>query len=126
MKSTNILMFAFFIVFIFLGIMALKEGMPEPKEDRIYNILKTYMPYTLEKRVGGYSIVSKETGVKEKPPSKELFKRLDQLEKMWGKEYLKIDGNHLVILDKNKKVLKRIEFHTDAEKRWVQNFFEIR
>ena len=82
----KLLLFAFFAMFMFLGIMALKEGMPTPKNERVYSVLQKHMPYTLEKRVGGYSIVSNETGIKEKPPAKDLFLRLEQLEKLWQEQ----------------------------------------
>ena len=42
----KLLIFAFFVVFMFLGIMALEEGKPSHRDPRIYPILETYMPYT--------------------------------------------------------------------------------
>lgn len=122
----KLLIFAFFAIFMFLGIMALKEGMPSPKSERVYAILQKHMPYTLEKRVGGYSIVSSETGIKEKPPAKDLFLRLDQLEKLWGKDFLKLDNDFLVILDKNKNEIIKIELKTKEEKDWVKSYFEFK
>jgi hypothetical protein len=122
----KLLIFAFFIIFMFLGINALKEGMPSHKNERVYSFLQTYMPYTLEKRVGGFSIVSKETGIKEKPPAKDVFMRLEQLEKMWGKDFLKLDNDELVILDKEKKELGKIELKSKEEKVWVVNYFELK
>ena len=119
----KLLLFAFFAIFMFLGIMALKEGMPTPKNERVYSILQKHMPYTLEKRVGGYSIVSNETGIKEKPPAKDLFLRLEQLEKMWGKDFLKLDNDILIVLDKNKNEVTKIELKTKEEKDWVKEYF---
>jgi hypothetical protein len=110
---------------MFLGIMALKEGMPTPKNERVYSILQKHMPYTLEKRVGGYSIVSNETGIKEKPPAKDLFLRLEQLEKMWGKDFLKLDNDILIVLDKNKNEVTKIELKTKEEKAWVKEYFSF-
>jgi hypothetical protein len=121
----KLLLFAFFAIFMFLGIMALKDGMPSPKNERVYSILQKHMPYTLEKRVGGYSIVSNETGVKEKPPAKDLFLRLEQLEKLWGKEFLVLDNDILVILDKNKNEITRVELKTKEEKDWVKEYFSF-
>ena len=40
---------------------------------RIYKELKPYIPYYLEKRIGGFSILSKEDNIKEKPPITEVF-----------------------------------------------------
>ena len=121
----KLLLFAFFAMFMFLGIMALKEGMPTPKNERVYSILQKHMPYTLEKRVGGYSIVSNETGIKEKPPAKDLFLRLEQLEKMWGKDFLTLDNDILIVLDKNKNEVTKIELKTKEEKAWVKEYFSF-
>ena len=126
MKSRQFLVIAFFAIFLFLGLMALKEGMPTDKNERVYTILQKYIPYTLEKRVGGYSIVSKETGVKEKPPAKELFLRLELLEKLWAKDFLKLDGDTLIVLDKNKKEISKILLETADEKKWVKEYFEFK
>ena len=121
----KLLIFAFFVVFMFLGIMALEEGKPSHRDPRIYPILETYMPYTLEKRVGGYSIVSNETGIKEKPPAKDLFLRLEQLEKLWGKDFLKLEDNTLIVLDKDKNEAQRIELKTKEELDWVKSYFSF-
>ena len=121
----KLLLFAFFAMFMFLGIMALKDGMPAPKNERVYIILQKHMPYTLEKRVGGYSIVSNETGIKEKPPAKDLFLRLEQLEKLWGKDFLKLEDNTLIILDKDKKEVEKIELKTKEELDWVKSYFSF-
>ena len=121
----KLLLFAFFAIFMFLGIMALKEGMPTPKNERVYSILQKHMPYTLEKRVGGYSILSSETGIKEKPPAKDLFLRLEQLEKMWGKDFLTLDNDILIVLDKNKNEVTKIELKTKEEKAWVKEYFSF-
>ena len=121
----KLLVFAFFVVFMFLGIMALKDSMPEPKNERVYTILQKHMPYTLEKRVGGYSIVSNETGVKEKPPAKDLFLRLEQLEQQWGKEFLKLENNTLIILDKDKNKVDKIDLKTNEEINWVKEYFSF-
>lgn len=126
MKSKNLLIVAFFIIFMFLGINALKEGMPSEKNERVYTILQKYMPYEVEKRAGGFSIKSKITGIKEKPPAKDIFLRLEQLEKLWGKEFLKLDNNMLIILNENKKEVAKIELRTKDEKNWVVNYFDFK
>ena len=121
----KLLIVAFFAIFMFLGLSALKDGMATPKNERVYTILQKYMPYTLEKRVGGYSIVSKETGVKEKPPAKDLFLRLEQLEKLWGSEFLKLENDILIVIDKNKNEVTKIELRTKEEKEWVKSYFNF-
>ena len=122
----KILFISFLVIFLFLGIMALKEGLPTQKNERIYAILQNYIPYFLEKRVGGYSIVSKETGIKEKPPAKDLFGRLEQLEKLWGQEFLQLEEDFLIILDKNKNEVLRLKLETKEEKAWIKSYFELK
>ena len=121
----KLLVLAFFVIFMFLGIMAMEDAIPEPKNERVYTILQKHMPYTLEKRVGGYSIVSKETGVKEKPPAKDLFLRLEQLEKQWGKDFLKLENSTLIILDKDKKEIEKIDLKSTEEITWAKEYFNL-
>ncbi|AXH14060.1 hypothetical protein [Malaciobacter mytili] len=126
MKSKPLLIIAFFIIFMFLSIFALKESMPSYKNKRVYTILENYIPYIIEKRAGGLSIVDKTTGVKEKPPAKQVFLRLEQLEKMWGKEFLKLDKNILIIYNKDKKEVTKITLKTDEELNWVREYFQLK
>jgi hypothetical protein len=98
--------------------------MPEAKNERVYSILKPYLPYTVEKRLGGFTVVDKKTDEKTKPPASEALKYMDSLDKQWGKEFLKLQGNVLMILDVNKQPIKQFEI-TPQEKKWVENFFEI-
>lgn len=126
MKSKNLLIVAFFAIFMFLGFEALRQGMPSDKNERVYTILQKHMPYIVEKRAGGFSIKSKITGIKEKPPAKDIFLRLEQLEKLWGKEFLQLKDNTLSILDKNKKEITKIILRTEDEKKWVKEYFEFK
>ena len=79
------LIFGFFTAFLILGMVSLKRAMPDAKENRIYMAIKVYSPYEMEKRIGGLTIVDKRTGIKEKPSSKEVFLRMDELEKNGGR-----------------------------------------
>lgn len=126
MKSKNLLIIAFFIIFMFLGLSTLKESMPSEKNERVYTILQKHMPYIVEKRAGGFSIKSKITDIKEKPPAKDVFLRLEQLEKLWGKEFLKLDNDVLIIIDKNKKEISKIQLKTLEEKQWVKEYFDFK
>ena len=126
MKTKNLLIIAFFAIFMFLGISALKQGMPSSKNERVYSILQKHMPYEVEKRAGGFSIKSKITGIKEKPPAKDIFLRLEQLEKQWGMEFLKLEGKNLFILDKNKKEITKIILENEEELLWVKDYFEFK
>ena len=126
MKMSKYFIIGLTILFFGLGFQALQDAQPEPKNKRIYAELKKYSPYYLEKRFGGFSILSKEDNIKEKPPIDQVFSRLDQLEKGWGKESLKIVGNDLVIMNKDGKEIGKIAFHLPDEKVWVKTFFEIK
>ena len=126
MKSRNLLIVAFFIIFMFLGITTLKESMPSPKNDRVYSMLEEQIPYVIEKRAGGLSIKSKITGIKEKPPAKQIFLRLEQLEQQWGQEFLKLKGNNLIVLNKEKKEVKNILLKSAEEVNWVKEYFGIK
>lgn len=125
MKSKNLLIVAFFVIFMFLCLMALKQGMPSEKNERVYSILQKHMPYVVEKRAGGFTIKSKITGIKEKPPAKDIFLRLEQLEKLWGKDFLKLNNNDLIILDKNKKQVTKIILKNKDELTWVKEYFQL-
>jgi len=123
---SNLLLLGFFVGFIIIGGLALKENMPEEKDKRVYAALKPFMPYELEKRIGGFYIVTKMTGEKEKPPATEVMIRLDELEKEWGLTHLKLEGDNLLILDDSKKVQNKIKLNDHIEKKWVKVFFGIK
>jgi hypothetical protein len=89
----------------------------------VYALLQPYFPYELEQRLGGFTIVYKLTGDKEKPPASEVFKRVDELDKAWGKEFLSVKNNQLNILDKEKKIIATITLQNKAELEWVKQFF---
>jgi len=119
-----LLLIAFSLIFVFLGVSAMRDSMPEARNKRVYTLLKPYIPYVLEKRVQGLSIVDRDTKVKEEPPSSQVYLRLDQLEKQWGKKYLKLDKNTLNIYNKDKKVVKKIKLDKE-ELKWVKTFFSL-
>ncbi len=124
-KMSNLLMLGFFLGFIIIGALAMKESMPATKDKRVYKALKAYMPYDLEKRIGGFYIVTKMTGDKEKPPASEVMIRLDELEKEWGKSHLKLENETLIILDDEKKIVKKLILNDHLEVKWVKEFFGI-
>lgn len=123
-KNNNLLLLGFLVGFFIIGYVAFKDALPQDKNTRVYSIIQPYLPYTIEKRLGGFTIIDKKTGDKEKPPASEALKFMDTLDKQWGKSYLKIEGNVLMILGENKEVLKQIEITTE-ERKWVETFFEI-
>ncbi|RXJ57607.1 hypothetical protein [Candidatus Marinarcus aquaticus] len=123
-KQTNLLFLGFLAIFFIIGYVSFKEALPEAKNERVYALIKPYLPYQVERRLGGFTVIDKLTGEKEKPPASEALKFMDSLDKQWGKEYLQIKQNQLYILNKEKKVLKTISLSA-SEKEWVKRFFEI-
>ena len=126
MKISNLFIVGLTILFFALGFKALQEAQPEHKNRRVYKELKAYIPYYLEKRIGGFRIMMKGSKEKEQPPINQVFSRLDTLEKGWGKEALKIVNNDLIIMDKNGTQIGKIVLKTNEEKQWVKTFFEMK
>jgi len=117
------LIFGFLTGFLILGIISMKRALPDAKEPRIYKAIQVYSPYVMEKRIGGLTIIDKRTGIKEKPSSKEVFHRMDELEQEWGKRYLMIENNDVIILGENNQTVMRIFLQTQKEKDFVQRFY---
>ena len=66
MSTKNLIFLSLIAGFILLGINALVESKPQPKSERIYNAIKPYIPYRLDKTLTGYAIISTKTQAKEK------------------------------------------------------------
>ncbi len=98
---------------------------PEDKNKRVYTELKEFIPYSLEKRFGGITILSTKNDIKEKPPASQIFHRLDELEKLWGKTHLKLDGNSLTVLGDDNKTVKTINLQNESEIAYIKNFFGL-
>ena len=73
------------LYFFVVGFIGFKDSLPENKNERVYGILKEYLPYTIEKRTGGLAIVYKDGREKEKPKNSQIFHITDKLDKEWGK-----------------------------------------
>jgi len=119
------LMFGFLFAFLVMGFIAMQRATPDAKEDRIYKAIKVYSPYQLEKRMGGLTIVNKQTGEKEKPSASEVLHRMDELDKEWGKTHLKIANNDLLILGDNGQTIVKIFIETEKERAFLKRFFGI-
>ena len=65
MTVKKALIFGFFTAFHILGALSMKRALPDKKETIIYEAIKVYSPDTMEKRIGGLTIIDKRTGVKE-------------------------------------------------------------
>jgi ribosomal protein L24E len=119
-------MIALAVVFFGLGFNALQNAKPSKKNARIYKKVKPYMPYYLEQRFGGFSILSKEDDKKEKPPIEEVYRRLEQLEQGWGMKHLQIKGDILIIKDNNGTKVDEIQFKNPDEIKWTKQYFNLK
>jgi len=126
MKFSNWFLIGLVGLFFVLGFNALQDAKPSQKDQKIYKEVKPYIPFYLEKRLGGFSILSKEDNIKEKPPITEVYHRLEQLEKGWGMDHLKLVGDSLEIYDNNKTKIKTISSLTSEDKQWVKVYFGIK
>ena len=113
------------LAFFILGFISMQRAMPEHKEKRIYNAVKVYMPYKLEKYIGGLSIVDTRDGHKEKPDAASVYHRLDELEKSWGAKHLRVAGNELYVVGDNNQSITKIFIETQKERAWLKSFFGI-
>lgn len=125
MNVKKALIFGFFTAFLILGVVSMKRAMPEAKEERIYAAIKVYSPYVIEKKVGGLTIIDKRNGEKESPSSKEFFHRVDELDKAWGKENLRVENNEVLVMGENNQSVARIFIETEKEREFVKKFFGI-
>jgi hypothetical protein len=123
-KTNNLLLLGFLAAFFFIGFLALQKAMPEEKNEALYAKLQPHLPYEVQKSLNGFTIINKQSGEKTKPPASEALKYMDTLDKEWGKEFLKLKGNELTILNQQKEPIKTLLL-TQEELLWVQSFFKI-
>jgi hypothetical protein len=126
MNMKKALIFGFFTAFLILGVVSMKRAIPETaKEERIYKAIKVYSPYVVEKKVGGLNIIDKRSGEKESPSAKEFLFRLDELDRNWGKEHLRVEGNEVLVIGENNQTVARIFIENNKERDFLKNFFGI-
>jgi hypothetical protein len=123
--NRKLIIFGVFSVAILMGVLSMQRAMPDGKEARIYTEIQVYSPYKMEKRIGGLVILDKRDGRKEKPLNAEVFHRMDELEKGWGKTHLRIEGNDLHILGENNQSIVKIFIETPKEKEFLHTFYGI-
>ncbi len=116
---------ALIFVFSFLSFVAFKNALPESKNKEVMNAIAPHFPYKLEKTLKGLKIVNKKTGESEEPDNSIVFKRLDQIEKKWGKKHLKLQDSTLIIVDDNQKVIKKVELKDKKAIEFVHKFFKL-
>ena len=119
------LFIGFSFAFLIMGFVSMQRATPDSKEDRIYNAIHVYSPYSIEKRIGGLTIVDSRTGDKDKPSAAEFYHRVDDLEQQWGKKHLKIENNDVLVLGENNQTIIKIYMETEKEKQFVKSFYGI-
>lgn len=127
MKQSTLIFLVMVFAFFGFGIMTLKDAMPtNKKEERIYNLLSQHFPYIIEKRLGGFTIVFKDTNEKVKPTNSEFYSKIESIDKFWGKEHLLLKSNSIAVMDGNKTIINEIKFETIKEKEFVETYFELK
>ena len=125
-RFSKYLPFAIAATFFVIGLNAFLQSRPPHKNARIYNEVRRYSPYYLQKRFGGLEILSKnDPAFKEKPDNFHLYSELARLEKKWAKTHLKRDGDTLIIMDDNGTIRKRITLQINDEKRFVRDYYGV-
>ncbi len=112
-------------IFAFLSFVAFKNALPQRKNKIVMNALSSYMPYKLEKRLGGLTIINTKTGTKEEPKNDVVFKRLDELEMKWGKKHLSLNGSVLSIKNDKNQTIKSFKLKNKKQIDFVHRFFKI-
>ncbi len=120
----RVLIFSLLFAFLVMGIVAMKRAMPEHKEQRIYDAIKVYSPYKIEKNIGGLTLIDKRDGTKEKPSAAEVLHRLDELDKVWAKKHLSVLNNDVLIKQDDNSTIK-ILIETPKEREFIKSFFGI-
>jgi hypothetical protein len=124
-KFNKFLPLALGLAFFILAFLAFINGQPENRNHRVYQELKAYIPYKIEKRVGGLRIRNSKTDEKIEPKNSEVYSVLDNLEKDWGAKYLRLDGKTLNVVDDENKTIRSITLKTADELDYIHNFFGL-
>ena len=119
------LFLAFLSLFIFLSFVSLIVNMPEKKNKRVYKEILKDFPYKIKKEFSGLDIVDKRTNKDLDVANSKVFLIFDDLLKKWGKEHLILQKNNLLVLDNNKKVIRKIELKNQKEIEFVKKFFKF-
>jgi len=110
---------------IVMGVLAMQRALPEQKNERMYKEITKYSPYYMEKTIGGLSIIDKRDDRKEKPSAADVMHRMDELQKEWGKEHLRVVESDLIILGENNQTVVKIFIKDQQERKFLQDFYGI-
>ena len=124
MLVKKVFIFVLLAGFLTMGVLSMKRAMPQAKEERIYKAIKVYSPYQLEKRIGGLSIIDSRDNTKEKPSAAEVLLRMDECDKEWAKESVRVENND-VIITKDDNTTVKIFIETPKERAFIKSFFGV-
>ncbi len=124
-KYSKYLVWGLALGFFMIALVAYINAQPEKRNARIYSELKPYIPYKIEKKIGGLRIRNTQSGEKYEPHNSDLFHVYDNLEKDWGVKHLHLRGNTLTVVDDNNRTLKTIELRNDKERTFVHRFYGL-
>jgi hypothetical protein len=110
---------------IVMGVLAMQRALPEQKNERMYKEITKYSPYYMEKTIGGLTIIDKRDDRKEKPSAADVMHRMDELQKEWGKEHLRVVESDLIILGENNQTVVKIFIKDQQERKFLQDFYGI-
>ena len=111
--------------FMLMAFIAFDQGKPTAKAP-IYKEIKKYSPYYIDKRFGGLQIMNKnDKEFKETPVNIEVFRRLEYLERTWGKAHLQIENNQVTILDDNETKIITLPIQTQKDNNFLHTFYGI-
>ena len=123
---SNRVVYAIIAVLLFLSITAFIIGKPEHRDKRVYPIVRKYEPFVIENGLSGLQIKRKDNpDFKEEPDAVNFYHRLKELERVWAKTHLRLNGNLLEIYDDNKTLLKSVELKDDKEKKFIQEYYGV-
>jgi hypothetical protein len=124
-KYSKYLVWGLGLGFFMIALVVFIKAQPQSRNSRIYHELQPYIPYKIEKKIGGLRIRNTKTGEKIEPHNSEVYNVLDNLEKDWGAKHLRLNGDSLIVVDDNNKTVKTIYLQNDNERTFVHRFFEL-
>ncbi len=114
------------VTILFLTFVAFIIGRPETRDKRVYPEVRKYMPFEIQKSLGGLRILRKDDPkFKEEPDAVNFYSRLQYLERDWAKTHLKLKGNLLEIFDKNQTKVKELKLKNSREIEFVKRYFGV-
>ncbi len=121
----NVMLILLAIGFFLFGYVAMLKSRPEPKPKRVMQKLLPYMPFKLQKSFGGLNIVDTRNDTKYTPSNTEVFHKLDELERGWGKTHLHLQGDRVIVMDDLNKTVGSFRLKSQKERAFMHSFFGI-